>query len=155
MSFFTPNIAVSNPIPQEVRIYYSKDFAILNIIFLLILMGMGISFLTTESYFLGIITCLSTLSFIIVKMRRLFNSRPQVILNRFGIETASTPFFKWSEITEERVSGKYTGRGPRPHLEYKYPGGKEQVKVEPLNIRPQDLDVLLKYYRKPWVFRGE
>ena len=154
MSFLTPNVSVSNPIPEEIRIYYSKDFAILNIIFLLVLMGMGVCFLISDSYLLGTIICIVVICFIVVKMKGLFNSKPQIVINRFGIETATTPFYKWSQITEEKVSGEYTVRGPRPHLEYKYPRGKEFVKVEPLNIRPQDLNVLLRYYRKPWEFNG-
>jgi len=152
MSFFTSNISVSNPIPQEVRIYYSKDFAVINILFLLVFMALGVFFLTTEQSTLGPIICLFTLYFSIAKLKWLFNNKPQVIINVSGIQTSATPFYKWSDITKERVSGEYAGRGARPMLEYTHPDGDECVKVEPLNIRPQDLNILLKYYRKPWAF---
>lgn len=154
MSLFTPNIIVSNPIPQEVRIYYSKDFAIVSICFLSVFIGIGIFYLTVGQIFLGAIVCLVALCFIFLKMKGLFNNKPQVIINTFGIQTAATPFYKWSDIIDERVSGEYAGRGARPMLEYTYPAGKERVKVEPLNISPLDLNILLKYYRKPWDFHG-
>jgi hypothetical protein len=154
MSFFTPNIIVSNPIPQEVRIYYSKDFAIVSICFLSVFVGMGIFWLTIGQLLLGVMVCLMGLCFIFLKTRGLLNNKPQIIINAFGIETSTTQFYKWAEISEERVSGEYTGRGARPMLEFTYPGGKGRIKVEPLNIRPQDLDVLLKYYKKPWDFRS-
>jgi hypothetical protein len=153
MSFFTPNIIVSNPIPQEVRIYYSKDFAIINICFLSGFVGIGVFWLTIGQLLLGAVVCLVAICFIALKIKSFLDNKPKVIINTFGIETSTTPFYKWVDISEERVSGEYVGRGARPVLEYTYPGGKERVKVEPLNIRPQDLDILLKYYRKPWAFR--
>nr|WP_067060531.1 hypothetical protein [Mucilaginibacter sp. L294] len=154
MSFFTPNVTVSNPIPQEVKIYYSKNFAIISICFLSVFVGIGVFWLTTGQLILGGIVCLVGLCSIFLKTRSLLNNKPQIIINTIGVETSTTPFYKWAEISDERVSGKYTGRGARPMLEYTYPGGKELIKLEPLNIRPQDLDILLKYYRKPWEFRG-
>jgi hypothetical protein len=154
MSFFTPNITVSNPIPQEVRIYYSKDFAIVSICFLSVFIGIGIFWLAVGQLILFGIVCLIALYFISIKTKGLLNNKPQVTISALGIETSATPFYKWTEISDERVSGEYAGRGARALLEYTYPGGKERIKVEPLNIRPQDLDILLKYYRKPWKFRS-
>ncbi|MES2268445.1 MAG: hypothetical protein V4520_16900 [Bacteroidota bacterium] len=155
MGFFTPNIVVSNPIPQEVRIYYSKDFAIITIVGLSLFFGIGLSWIVASHLFLGGIVCLTALSLIVFKSRGLFNNKPQIIVNTLGLQTANTAFYKWEEILNERVSGEYTGKGARPTLEYTHPGGNVQVKVEPLNIRPQDLDILLKYYRTPWAFRGD
>jgi hypothetical protein len=155
MSFFTPNIIVSNPVPQEVKIYYSKDFAIVSICFLCVFIAMGAFWIAAKQVLLGITICSIAFGFIIFKAKGVFNNKPQIIISTLGIQTANTSFYKWSEISVERVSGEYTGRGPRPMLEYKHPRGKERVKLVPLNIRPQDLDILLKYYRKPWEFRGK
>lgn len=154
MSLFTPNITVSNPIPQEVRIYYSKDFAIVSICFLSVFIGIGIFYLTVGPIFLGAIVFLVALCFAFLKIKSLFNNKPQIIISTSGIETANTSFYKWSDITGERISGEYAGRGARPMLEYTCPAGKERIKVEPLNISPLDLNILLKYYRKPWDFHG-
>jgi hypothetical protein len=154
MSFFTPNIVVSNPIPDEIKIFYSKDTAVVNIVFLIIFMGLGVFLLTAGNYLIGAMICLVAVCLICAKMKGLFTNKRQVTINKLGIETATAPFYNWSEITEERVSGEYAGRGARPLLEYKHPGGKVSIKVEPLNIRPQDLNVLLKYYRTPWEFRS-
>ncbi|MEB0262846.1 MULTISPECIES: hypothetical protein [unclassified Mucilaginibacter] len=153
MGFFTHNITVSNPIPQEIKIYYSKDFAIISICFLSIFIGIAISWIAAGQIVLGGITLSITFILMGFKSKSLFNNKPRIIINVAGIQTANTPFYKWAEISDERVSGEYIGRGARPMLEFAYPGGKEQIKVESLNIRPQDLDILLKYYRKPWVFR--
>jgi hypothetical protein len=154
MSFFTPNITVSNPIPQEVKIYYSKDFATFHLCLSLVVVGVGIFWLTSGHLFIGAITSLAALYFIVLRIRHLLDKKPQIIINTSGIQTAATPFYKWSEITEERVSGNYEGRGARPMLEYIFPGGEEHKKVEPLNIRPHELNILLKYYRKHCEFRN-
>jgi hypothetical protein len=152
MNFFTPNITVSNPIPQEIKICYSKDFAIIEVCFLSVFIGIAIFWIAAGQVILGATIFAITLFIIASKIKRLFNNSPQIIISASGIQTATTPFYTWTEISDERVSGEYTGRGARPMLEYIYPGGKEKVKVEPLNIRPQDLDILLKYYRKPWKY---
>ncbi|MET3981391.1 hypothetical protein ABIB62_003913 [Mucilaginibacter sp. UYP25] len=154
MSLFTPNITVSNPIPPEVKIYYSKYFAVISILFLCVFVGIGIFWFAIGHVLLGTIVCLVPLCLIVVKARWLVNNKPQVIINTAGIQTANTPFYDWAKISDERVSGEYTGRGARPTLDYTHPKGKEKVMIEPLNIRPQDLDILLKYYRKHWEFRN-
>lgn len=154
MSFFTPNIVLSNPIPDEVKILYSKDAALVNIVFLTVFMGLGIFILAAGNYLIGGMICLVAFYLDCSKIRGLFSNKPQVTINKLGIETATTPFYRWGEITEEKVSGNYTGKGARPLLEYKHPRGQVSIKVEPLNIRPQDLNILLKYYRTPWEFRS-
>lgn len=154
MSIITPPIIVSNPIPDVVRIYYAKDTAVIRIIFSLMLFGISTFCLSTEAYFFGTLLLLISLWYLVISIKPLFNNNPQVIISKEGIETSTSPFYKWDEITEERVSGVYSGKGPRPILEYSFPGGSERVKVEPLNIEPHDLNILLKYYRKPWSFKG-
>ncbi|RZK62323.1 MAG: hypothetical protein EOO85_32385 [Pedobacter sp.] len=152
MVLFTPDIVIANPIPKEVKIYYSKDSAIIRILFLTVFLIIGAFWLFNEQWVIGAVLTLIALILIIINLKGLLDKRPQIIINTSGIQTIKTPFYNWSEIKNERVAGEYEGRGARPILEYDYPGGNESIKVEPLNITPQDLNVLISFYRKPWGF---
>lgn len=155
MSFFTTNIVVSNPIPQEVKIYYSKDAAIVRIIFLLVIFSMSLYMAWGGQWLVALVPGLIALIFITISLKPLLNNKPQVVINTEGIQISGSQFYRWTEIKNERVSGEYYGRGARPTLEYDHPHGSENLSVDNLNITPQDLNVLLHFYRKPWGFGKE
>ena len=105
MNFFTPNITVSNPIPQEIKIYYSKDFAIIEICFLSAFIGIAIFLIAAGKVILGATIFAITLFFIVSKVKRLFSNSPQIIISASGIQTATTPFYTWAEISDDGCPG--------------------------------------------------
>nr|WP_294944177.1 hypothetical protein [uncultured Mucilaginibacter sp.] len=154
MHLFTPNIIVSNPVPPETRIFYSKDDAIIKAIALLTLLSFGIYSLYIQSYWFGLPFCIFSSYHLYLKGKVLFNNGPQIIINLDGMRVADAPFYKWEEIHDVRISGELEGRGARPSLAYEHPEGKTKLRVDYLNISPLDLNILLAYYQKPWEFNN-
>ncbi|TFF38022.1 hypothetical protein [Mucilaginibacter psychrotolerans] len=154
MHLFTPKIIVCNPVPQETRIIYSKDDALVKAIGLFIFLSFGIPFLYIRSYWFGLPFCLFAAYHLYLKGKICLNDSPQIVINLEGMRANNAPFYEWEEIHDVRISGELLGRGARPCLEYKYPGGKVKLRVEHLNISPLDLSILLAYYQKPWEFKG-
>jgi len=150
MDFFIPDIVVANPIPDETIIYYSRKKALINSAATLIFIAIGFAVLKNGSYLFGAPICVIALFYLCIEIIRVFKASPQLILSRNGVWSAKAGFTIWKDISGEHISGNFTGKGARPVLNYISPAGKVIIKVEPLNIRPQDLNVLLKFYRDPW-----
>lgn len=154
MNHLTPNISVSNPVPGETIIYYAKDDAVFKATGASLFLSLGIYFVCVNSYLIGIPLFLFAAYQLYLKIKILSNSRPQIIINLYGMQTAKVPFYKWDQIFEAKVSGSYAGKGTRPCLEYHYLNGKVKLRVDHLNISPQNLSTLLVYYQQPWEFRS-
>ncbi|AMR31640.1 hypothetical protein A0256_09495 [Mucilaginibacter sp. PAMC 26640] len=154
MGLITPNIIVSNPIPRQTIIYYSKDDAVVKLTGTLIFLCIGINFLCTDFTLAGAPIAICAIYQFYLKSRILLDSRPQIIISLKGIQTASAAFCKWDQVLESKVSGNFEGRGARPCLEYRYHNVKVKLRVDHLNITPQNLHTLLAYYQQPWVFRS-
>ena len=138
-------------IPSEIIIYYSKWKTALLALVLLFILGVSIYYIRFS--FVGvIILILGTYSGF--KQLRAFvqaiTGVPQIMLNGAGIQTISTPFYKWAEIKNEKVmaiGGLSSGRASAYYLTYDHPNGTENLRIGSYNTTKARLSTLLIYYR--------
>ncbi|OOQ60276.1 hypothetical protein [Mucilaginibacter pedocola] len=153
MSFLTPEIIVTNPIPDETKIYYSKEDALLKAAGSLGLLGFGIDYLIVGTWIFGLAFTVAGAYYSFLKIRMLLTSKPQVIINKQGLQTADAPFATWEQVKGLNISGKLDTRGARPRLNYQHPQGKTSVRIDHLNISAHSFITLLTFYQHPWEFR--
>jgi hypothetical protein len=150
MKFTTPNIVVANPIPDETRIYYSKDTPFAGMIFSIIPLGFGINFLFQGVDYIAVtlICFIAAIGVFYMQFKVFTDESPQIILNKKGIQTAYKPFYTWQQINEIDIDSMFAGRGGRPYfLVYKTSDNeKVEVKINNLNIDEPLLRNLLCYY---------
>ena len=71
---------------------------------------------------------------------------PQIILNEDGIQTSSTPFYKWDDIQNEEAISERSGKSTNYYLIYAYRGGEEKLEINDLDINLNALNNLLILY---------
>jgi len=141
-------------VPGETIIYYSKGASLGGMAFMLLLACTGIFFLVTHSYLIGVLLTgfggYFSYSFY-GEVKKAMNKIPQIILNANGIQTATTPFYDWKQISGEQVlrevsvSGKHIS--VNYYLAYHHPGGDEKLNLEDLTTDSKQLEHLLETYR--------
>jgi hypothetical protein len=135
-------------IPKETRIYYYKGTLIINLEALAVFLLVTIYFLfVSDAYLFGSIVLTIELVFIYLNFSRLKNNQPQIIINEAGIESVRTPFYKWSEISEDDVLRLHSGKTYNYYLTYKHPHGVVEIKINNYNIEPEKMTTLLSIYR--------
>jgi hypothetical protein len=151
MEFTTPNIVVANQMPEETRIYYSKNKALTTIVFSVFALMLGAYLLTLGvDYLAGAILCFVLgCVFIHYKYKNFTDDRPQIILNTNGLQTIDNPFYIWSNITEANVTKLEIGRSNFYHLTYKTEQGVElSIRIDNFNISVKNLRLLLHFYKE-------
>jgi len=135
-------------IPNETIIYYSKVKNSFQMAIMLIALGGGIYLLLkADSYIIGSIFTICGAYFGYKEYKEATNTEPQIIINDKGIKTISTDFFSWSDIENEEVISKGSGKHINYYLNYNYPGGAEHLKIDDYNTDLKSLDKLLILYR--------
>jgi hypothetical protein len=134
-------------VPEETLIYYAKGFNILQM-FPGALCGAGGIYMlaTTERYWVGIGGLAIGLVIIFENLRQVFNKKPQIILNNKGMQTISTPFYKWSSIRNEEVIDKMN-KNVRFYLKYDHPSGEEELPIDDYTTNRNKLEHLMYIYR--------
>jgi hypothetical protein len=74
-----------------------------------------------------------------------------ITINNNGIGTFSADFNTWSEIENEKISYVSSGRSGSYRFTYDYPGGKEDINLNFLKIKPYQLNHLLYIYRNRYL----
>jgi hypothetical protein len=115
-------------IQTETIIYYSKGRNYLEMIFMLLLVGVGIYLLVkTDSYILGLVLTLLGAYQSFKEYKEATNTEPQIILNEKGIKTINTDFYSWNEIENEEVVSQVLGKNTNHFLTYDHPDGAEYL----------------------------
>ncbi|MDJ1506073.1 hypothetical protein [Xanthocytophaga agilis] len=135
-------------VPNETIIYYAKGKNFIEMALMLLLMVGGIFMLVrTDSYIFGSLMTVVGAFLSYREFREATNTTPQIILNEQGIQTINTPFYKWSEITDEEAISEGTGKNIRYYLIYQYSGGHEKLSIDDYDINLKSLNKLLILYR--------
>jgi hypothetical protein len=135
-------------VPNETIIYYAKGKNFFEMAIMLVMMGGGIFMLVrTDNYIVGSIMAAVGAFLGYREFREATNTNPQIILNEQGIQTIDTPFYKWSEITDEEAISERSGKHTRHYLIYQYPGGQEKLSIDDYETNQKALNKLLILYR--------
>jgi hypothetical protein len=134
-------------LPPETIIYYSVFKNTLRLLSGLACLAGGIYLLITSDGYLipfcmiGISACIC-----FMELRQVIDRKPQITLNKNGLQTVSTPLYKWSEISNEQIYRTY---GERIHLYLKYdhPAGTEELRIDEYAITQSELEHLMHIYR--------
>jgi len=151
MKFTTPYITITNPIPDEVKIYYSKSDTTIKMVLLFILLVLGVFFIITNIFLINMmlvtavaVFCILAIYLIYTKYEILAENVPQIIINKKGLQTVNTRFLSWADIMNEKVSHSVLYRSNNYYLEFKFPGGDEYICISCLNVKQEDLTTLLR-----------
>lgn len=135
-------------IPSEIKIYYSKTKNLWFIIIMCILILIGfLSILSSREYLFGAAFLVSGLYFGYNYFKFALNTKPQIILNKFGIETVSTKLINWNEIWDEKVICEGLGKKAKYYLTYKYGNGKEKLSIDNFTTNQIKLEKLIQIYK--------
>ena len=135
-------------VPEETVVHYSKEKNFFQMVMMLILTAGGIWLLLNQVAYVagGVLTAFGGF-FSFREYRQATNTTPQIILNSKGIETVSAPFLDWKDITDDEAVARRTGKTTNHYLNYNYPNGSEQLKIDDYEISQRELDNLLRVYR--------
>jgi hypothetical protein len=135
-------------IPGETIIYYSKGKNLVEMLFMLACLGAGIYlFVTKDSYVFGSILSVVGAFLSYREFKEATNREPQIILNDKGIQTVSTEFYEWAEISDEDVISEGSGKHTHYYLVYQHPAGAEHLQIDDYNTDQKKLTKLLILYR--------
>jgi len=134
-------------VPMETVVYFSKPASMFNMLIGVGMLGIAIYLLIGRSYvpagFFGVCGAFLLYS----GFREYTNTKPQIILNANGIQTAKTDLQNWKVITGERVYVESSGKSSTTYFTYDYPDGTEKVNIGDLTIDAEPLRNLLHVYR--------
>lgn len=135
-------------IPPSTEIYYSKKKMYVQII-VLVVFGLLLCIPKTDKeLYLAKFIPFIIISFLVYRFyRQLTNKVPRIIINDDGLETASTPFYTWREISYEKVQRELGSRNTQYYLIYHHPGGISKSKINDYGITSKQLSKLLIFYR--------
>lgn len=138
-------------VPPKTEIYYSKVTSYFELIFSILIIGIGIYFLLkkgTKDYILGIIMISIGLYNAIKELRKVFNNKPQIIIDHRGITTKNVDFRDWSVIENEEVMQEGYGKSAKSYLTYIYDKDEyEKIGIDSLNVTHRKLENLIRTYR--------
>jgi hypothetical protein len=134
--------------PEETIIFYSKGKKLFQFVIFLIPTAAGFSLIYDSQYFLGAPAFLVGIFFLYKCVKNLLDRKPQIILNKNGIETISTPFYSWEDIQHEEVIRERNGMYTFYYLVYNYPKGQKKLSIKEYDISYEKLMQLLIFYRQ-------
>jgi hypothetical protein len=115
---------------------------------LMIVMGLYLCTLgRVISYITGIPLIIIGAVNTVIKMKKLFNRKPQIVINKDGLRTEGTPFYKWNEIANEKTVREGTGKYAMYYMYYDHPKGSKKFHLNDLESNSFGLQRLLRLYR--------
>ncbi|GAB1370625.1 hypothetical protein MASR1M45_06860 [Candidatus Kapaibacterium sp.] len=138
-------------IQNEIIIYYSKWKTALLTLTLVFMLGLIVKFLGFS--FVGVVILSLGAYYSYWQLREFLNAImevPQIIINKTGIQTISTPFYKWTEIQNEKViavGSLGSSRASVYYLTYEHPKGIENLRIGTYNTSKEQLSKLLIHFR--------
>lgn len=138
-------------LPPKTVIKYSKSLGIFELIISILIIGVGLYFITkgtNKNYILGGIMSLIGIYSSIKELRKFTNNKPQIIIDNKGIETITTEFKNWSDIESEEVIQEGYGKSAKSYLTYWYDEEIfEKIEIDQLDITHQQLENIIRTYR--------
>jgi hypothetical protein len=138
-------------LPPKTIIKYSKSLGLFELIISILIIGVGIYFITkgtNKSYVLGGIMGLIGIYSSIKELRKFLNNKPQIIIDKKGIETITAEFKNWSNIESEEVIQEGYGKSAKSYLTYWYDEEIfEKIEIDQLDITHQQLENIIRTYR--------
>ncbi len=143
--------AEEDKIPEETIVCYSVWKTsiytfVLSFIVLVSYYFIGFSFVGFIILILGFYFLFKQLVAFVQAIRKV----PQIRLNREGVQTISTPFYRWIEIQNGKVieTGSLNSRNaPAYYFTYTHPKGIEKLRIGSYDISKERLRKLIAYYR--------
>lgn len=135
-------------ISEQTTIYHSKIKNLFQMFlgFFGIIFGTYLSYNSKDAIF-GIFILVLGIYLSYKEFSEVFNTTPQIILNKKGLETINTKFHTWDNIKNEEVIREGFGKNTNYYLIYDYPNGKEYLKIDDYNTNMRLLNKLLILYR--------
>jgi len=138
-------------LPPKTIIRYSKSLGLIELIISVLIIGVGIYFITkgtNKNYVLGGIMSLIGIYSSIKELPKFLNNKPQIIIDSKGIETITTEFKNWSNVEYEEVIQEGYGKSAKSYLTYWYDNEIfEKVEIDRLEITHQQLENIIRTYR--------
>ena len=138
-------------LPPKTIIKYSKSLGLSELIISILIIGVGIYFIskgTNKNYVLGGIMGLIGIYSSIKELRKFLSNKPQIIIDSKGIETITAGFKNWSNIESEEVIKEGYGKSSKSYLTYWYDEELfEKIEIDQLNINHQKLENIIRTYR--------
>ena len=138
-------------LPPKTIIKYSKSLGLFELIISILIIGVGIYFITkgtNKSYVLGGIMGLIGIYSSIKELRKFLNNKPQIIIDKKGIETITAEFKNWSNIESEEVIQEGYGKSAKSYLTYWYDEEIfEKIEIDQLDVTHQQLENIIRTYR--------
>lgn len=136
-------------VPAETLIFYSRKMMALYVLLAVAMMGYGgYSILIPKDYIIGSLLIIVPAILLLIGIKNISLSKPQIVLNNKGIQTADEPFVPWSQITGEEVKWVDRGKITGWHLLYNHPGGRVDIHLGDLAVKYQDVAYMLGVYRR-------
>lgn len=134
--------------PAETFIFYSKFKSILLMTIGLVTFCFGL-YLTImhKQVSTGIMECIVGAVIGGIGLAWYLNGKPQLIISNSGIESSKFPLINWRDISYESVERRRKGRVIAYYLSFNTPDGAREVRINLYNIKPDELENLLKLYR--------
>ncbi len=139
-------------LPPKMEIYYSKSYAYFQLSISILIIGVGVYFLLKDeegkSYIIGLIMSVIGVYSSFKESRKVFNSKPQIIIDNKGIKTKNIDFRDWSLIESEEVIQEGYGKSAKSYLVYFYDEGEyEKMEIDSLNVKYRELENIIRTYR--------
>jgi len=138
-------------LPPKTIIKFSKSLGLFELIISILIIGVGIYFIskeTNKNYVLGGIMSLIGIYSSIKELRKILNNKPQIIIDNKGIETITTEFKNWTNIESEEVIQEGYGKSAKSYLRYWYDEEIfEKIEIDKLDITHQQLENIIRTYR--------
>jgi hypothetical protein len=138
----------SYQIPDETKIYYSKNVILFSLIVLAGLIWSGIYCFFAANILGGIILIAIGLLPIYNVYKQYKNREPQIVINDRGMQTSATKFYTWEEIGNEIVVYEDKDETKCYYLEYDCPNGREEFLLSDLDVNYNELIQALTVYRE-------
>ncbi|MFC6996699.1 hypothetical protein [Rufibacter roseus] len=132
---------------NETIIYFSKWKSIVEVLFMVISLVVGIYLIIDENYWVGGALAGIGVYFSFTGIKKAGNKSPQITLSEKGIETASSEFYSWRAIRNEDVVREGYGKDTKYYLVYEHPEGAEKIPIADFDINHRELENLLVQYR--------
>jgi|GEM_PF-2164247 len=138
--------------PAQTIIYFSKGKNYLQSILLIFLIVLTILFTYATGEYALLLFDTYFLYATYKAIKNAHDKAPQIIISEKGIQTVSTAFVSWKDVTNAKLL-----RGHRGYysLTYDYPNGSEILDLTDLKVSPKTLRRLLILYQDRYSEMGQ
>lgn len=133
-------------IAPKTEIFYSK-FNFIEMAIMLVAAGFGIYLIINDQLVYGVIATVLGGYLAYKEYLQATNSEVQIYIDSKGMRTVNTDFKSWSEIRNEKVTFRQSGKRRRAYLSYEFDHGFEELLIDNYNTSPKKLESLMQTYK--------